>query len=250
MLRLARSVRILSVAAALLALLAASPARAEDPPADATSDQVKAAMDVFRAAYKGDDDAKNDAVDKLAEIRHPSVFGVLGNLLKSNESQTVKTNVARLLGAYHDKRCAKFLLDGYAANKKNSKVLEVIFTAMANIGDESVVETIGKHIQSKGTGLDKETFGAVKSGITALGKIKAKESVEPLLKLGESLGGLQNLDAEKQGLRNEAMNEIVAALKELTGQEIKGDRSDLIIADYKKWWKANQKTWDPNKKSS
>ncbi len=239
------------VVAAVLLLCGAAGVRAEEEAgADANDAAVKAAMDVFRSSYRGDDDAKVNALEAVAEIKHPKVFALLGGILCGKESETIRATAARGLGSYHDKRAVPFLLKGFEANKKDTKVLEVVIKGLGETGDIGVADDLGKFATSKGPGLDKKTIDAVYMAVDTLGKLPCKSAIADLIKLGDSLGGLTNLDGEKQGMRNELLNRCIGSLRDLSGEDLKGDDSSKIIAEYKKWWKANEKTWDPNKKKS
>ncbi len=236
----------------LAALVLATPVvRAEEAAsADADEATMKTAMDAFRAEFKGDEDAKSGALEKLAEVKHAKIFGVLGGVLMSKDSEVVRSVAARMLGSYHDKRTVPHLLKAFEVAKKDTAVLGKIITALGEIGDESAAEPLGKHAVSKGPNLDKKSIEAVQACVDTLGKLKAKSGIEDLIKLGEALGGMSNMDTEKLGMRNELINRCIASLKVITGEDLKADDASKIILEYKKWWKANQKTWDPAKKKS
>lgn len=245
-----RLTRVWSLAAVLVVALGTAAVRAEDtdPPADAADDAAKAAMEAFKSSYKGDDDAKVNALEKLAETRHQKVFGLFSGLLMGKENDLIKQTAARALGSYKDKRVAPMLSKAFEAVKKEPKVLEAVIIAMGETGDLSLAETLGKFAVSKGSGLDKKTVDTSYMAVETLGKLRCRESMESLLKLGDALNGMTNLDSEKSSMRSEMMNRVVGALKAVTEQDLKDDDTGKIITRYKKWWKANEKTWDPNKK--
>lgn len=225
--------------------------RAEDAAKEGSTDdddaKVKAAMTAFQGAYKGDDDAKVNAIEALAEVRHPKVFATIAGLLMGGENEVIKQAAARALGHYKDKRVGPHLTKAFEAVKKEPKVLEAVITSMGATGDVGLAETLGKYAGSKGTSLDKKTIDSVNSAVTTLGKLPCKDSVESLIKLGQALNGMSRLDNEKIGMRNTLMQLCCTALKDVTGQDPKADDSGKIIDLYAKWWKANEKTWDPTK---
>lgn len=239
------------LAAAALFVIPTTPALAEDEASpDADDAQVKAAMEVFKSSFKGDEDAKAGAVEKLGEVRHPKVFAALAGILCSKDSEVVRSYAARALGAYKDKRTTPHLLKAFEANKKDTKVLEAVIGAIGDTKDAAAAEALGKYASSKGGALDKRTIDAAYACVDTLGKLKAKSSIEDLLKLGDSIAAMTNLDSEKSSMRNELLNRTTGALRELTGEDLKGDDGQKIIEAYKKWWKKNEKTWDPNKEKS
>ncbi len=232
--RISRTFTAFLLFAALL--LAAPVAGAEEAAlADADDGTVKTAMDAFRAEFKGDDDAKTGALEKLAEIKHPKIFDVLGVVLRGKDSESVRSVAARMLGSYHDKQVVPHLLEGFKAADKEPAVLAKIITALGEIGDASAAELLGKHARSKGPNLDQKSNGGVQACIDSLGRLKAKSGIEDLLKLGETLDAMRNLDTEKRGMRNELVNRCIASLKRITGENLKADDNTKTLLEYRRW---------------
>ncbi len=134
--------------------------------------------------------------------------------------------VASILAARTDEASLKF----FEAEARGSQEVRQIFLAdfLAEMKSPRAGEFLGILLENKDTGVRRAT-------IAALGKLRTKECVEPLLKL------LTSLDASKD--RGQVYQEVRDAIFEVTGQDYDA------VADWQKWWDLAKATFVPGKKA-
>ncbi len=137
----------------------------------------------------------------------------------------VYKEVTSILAARTDDLSLKF----YEAEARGTQEVRQIFLAdlLAEMKSPRAGEILGILAENKDTGVRRAT-------VAALGKLRTKECVEPLLKL------LAGFEAAKD--RGQIYQEARDAIFEVTGQDFDA------IADWQKWWDISKATFVPGKK--
>lgn len=140
-------------------------------------DDPDAALDAFQKALREatDDDGRILAIETLAKT--PSAKGVtkLAAVLGTGSSR-VRGAAAKALGEFseHRKPAATALLNGLAANPKDTPVLDAIFQALVRLQDPGSALGLARFFD------DKE-FGLAKGSVTAAGKLGHPGVVDGLI---------------------------------------------------------------------
>ncbi len=240
--------------AALLLVLTtlALPLSAEEP--DAAAADAKAALDAFHAEWKEakDADERKSAVTRLSAVRHPTVYKALATVLGSGEDAAVRRAAAKSLGSYHDRRCAPLLISALERSRKDEEVHVAVLTALGDSEDPAAIEPLGKIARAGASALDKPTFAPTAAAIDALARLRFRPTVEGLFKIGETVESSGKTtgapDPDKMAARYGLMDRVLAALRDLTGQDFKEGDAFPTFQAYQKWWKENGKKWDPKKR--
>jgi len=210
------------------------------------SDECKKALDAFRKAYAGADEAKRvEAVRELGNHRCGSCVSVLSGLLVS-EADKVRITTAKVLGTLDDPKAVEAVAGAVLPNKDRHEVLEPLAKALEDL-DWEVGATILNLLLKKHD--DKDILEALHIIVPVVGKMVSTTSVEPLIKLLEH--------AENEGKRvrvggkRYAGNPRLAAKLEIAWlkyslekspeEEFKMRRSELTDA-YRNWLKEQHAT--------
>ena len=235
-------------------LILASTLLAQSEEEKKKEEEAKAKLADYRKELKG---AKTDkdvtrAIEGLGELQHPKILAELKNYLSKNLDGAVAA--AEQIAKYKkDKDAAEALVNAAGARKDAA----VKFIRYA--GDIEYKGIAGK---LAGFFRNKETDTA-KESVDSLGKLKSKESIEPLLGLWKELdsikeektndkggsgglgGGVGNLTGgvgasmqdEQLKRKRDITPAVESALKKITGEDFK----DLKAAN--EWWRKNKATF-------
>lgn len=235
-------------------LILASTLLAQSEEEKKKEEEAKAKLADYRKELKG---AKTDkdvtrAIEGLGELQHPKILAELKNYLSKNLDGAVAA--AEQIAKYKkDKEAAEALVN--AASARKDAAVKLIRYA----GDTEYKGIAGK---LAGFFRNKETDTA-KESVDSLGKLKCKESIEPLLTLWRELdnikeektndkggsgglgGGVGNLTGgvgasmqdEQLKRKRDITPAVESALKKITGEDFK----DLKAAN--EWWRKNKSTF-------
>jgi HEAT repeat protein len=217
----ALALALLACSAPVLAQEGAGP-RAGGP----TPEQVKAAVDGCKAALKSDQPAARAAgIEAAAAVEHEDVAREIAGGLRDRD-EAVQLAAMKVLGrmqvpeALHQlHRLAKSDLKKL---EKKSRVQAALYRAIGQHGDKSSVEILADDIPGN---LDAEV---VRARIYGLGNIRAKESIEELLK-GMNLGN------PLPGEDSPFMPDVRVALARLTGTDQTTNKTM-----WQEWWNKNK----------
>ena len=174
-----------------------------------------------------------------------TVAKVLG--VKS-ETDSVKTRAAQMLGESANPKAIPVLAKAFDANERNTNVASVIARELGKFNDKAALKELDRIIRSRVDRFDDlEGCSIACAGIVASGRLRFTETIDMLIGLlgpiwakrppkGRQLTGDDQV-AEDQ--RNSIEEALVNALKEITGQELSA------YDEWKAWWDANKKTWQP-----
>ena len=213
---------------AVLALLAAAAAFAEDLPAAPTNAEAQAAIGKLRDISKGRDEAGwKSAIAEAAKCRHASVVFELSGFLKS-DSEAQRVAAAQALGTMQGLADpAKALVAAIAPNVSRVATLEAILKGLGALGDPSAVPTIRADALAWICEAGVDRGRALNASVEALGGIRCKASVEALIELKAKCSGGPG---QPTAVRNAAATRVHSALTKLTGV------TALPKGDLAKWW--------------
>lgn len=226
----------------VLALLVALPQSDEDKKKAAA--EADKALEQFKADLKKAKEVQDfvSAIEKLGETRHPKILGELKTWLTKVPSSEVRSAAALQLSKYErDKEAAEALLAAVGAQKDPAVAVKCVQYA----GDTKV-----KAIAPKLVALYKhKDIDLAREAIDSSGKIKSKDTIEPLIAVvkdleavsesggqGQPQIGPQQED-ERVKRKKSLLPAALSALKEITGEKWTTGK------EWEIWWKKNKGTW-------
>lgn len=214
--------------------------------AQATDKEADAAIAQFKKDYKSNDVSKRtQAVGELVKVEHLKVLNIASAVLGREETD-VRAAAAGGLGAWkaHRDPVIKALGAVFKAELKDMKSempYEPFLEAFGKLRAKTVLPDIHTLFQY----WDPEYCDPA---VKAVGVIRGKDSIEPLLRLWAR----DELQAKDQNILNEksrpAMQAEIAARAALIKASLKSitDKDFASSSDAQKWWKDNKATFkDP-----
>jgi hypothetical protein len=257
-----------TLAMVLALVVAVMPASAQDDPAKQAEkeaeERARKRLDQFKAQIKTckvEDDFVT-AIDTLGDEKHDLIIKELKDWLKHPSMAWARVEAADELGKFKkNEKVAKDLL----AQAKRDREPEVSAKCLLEIGKislRSMAKELVPLYRNKSIKVSQEAVGSA-------GKLKSKDSIEPLISYLEELeaerersadqqqsgsvpggggfagptGGLpgggqnQNDDEDKKKRLETVLPKVVQSLKDITGEKFSDSKS------WAKWWKKNAKSF-------
>ena len=202
------------------------------------------AIQTFKSAMKSPElVVRVSAVAELGRCGHEKVIKVLGLFLVTDD-KSVRVAAARALGRFTIKKLqiCSLLSEALAANLKEPEVRAAALIALKDLRQEAALGPAHRY-------LDDRDAQVAEAAIDITGTIRARSSIEPLIRLmkrlvssgdGYSSGdGSFEVPADEQ-LRRRARQLQTAARKAL--RSITGE-SWTSIEEWEAWWKRNAATF-------
>ncbi len=208
---------------------------------------VKAAIDAFKKALRSarTDNEQAAAILRLGqEERDPKIVATLRPFLVSGGDLTRGEAISAIRAYRKDRLAAVTLLAALPANKSRDSIYERILSALGAVGHASCLPVLIDRVK------DRNARVAV-AAANGLGETNAPAAIEPLLDAlkrlerdskGGGIGGIAG--NEGQTRHKEVSPAILAALKSLTGEELKDH------AAYESWWLKHKATFKPKPEES
>ena len=211
------------------------------------------AIERFKSAYKTRDaSARAAAVAELGKTQDKKILSRLGKFLVVDVPM-VRIAAAKSLSAWSGdkKRVVVYLLNGSRANAKDPTVLAAMLDALGGLGHPAAAREVNRHFKSR-------DLAIAKASVEAAGKIRVRESVQPLVKLLKfledgaksvsrpgggggklpGLGGGGNISDRNAQQRHRVVTPLVhKALRSITGEQISSR------ADWEIWYKVEGRTF-------
>jgi len=192
-------------------------------------DAKKSAADLSKQIRKSVEAQKEEealaGVRDLAGLRGPDAQKALFDLGIAVQIPKVYKGITEALAGMTDEEAFKF----YEAEAKGSNEVRRIYLAdvLSEMKHPKAAELLGVLAEERNTAV-------LRSTVAALGKLRLKECVEPLLRI------LERLETAKD--RGQVYQETRDAIFAVTSLDFD------VMADWKKWWDVAKATFDPEKK--
>jgi hypothetical protein len=203
----------------------------ETRPLQVSLAEVKKAVSAFKKGWrKWSEKEKTAQIEKLAELPHDLASSTVAKYGLSDKSEVVRKETAVSLGEMGRKNVVPGLIRALRPNERNLEVSLALFRALGKIGDPKAVPVLVKDLGPTDPyrriymGKDEAVVALGRARVEALGDIRSKSSVDALLKVWQKTGHLGGY-----------VNEIIAALRKLTGQNY-----GPLLEKWKEWWAASR----------
>lgn len=204
--------------------------------------EVQAALERFRKAYKGTDEERAAAVVHLAAAKDRKLKETLVQVLLEDLAPSVRIEAAGALGAYEkDPEAAKAVARALAGSRKWPEVQVACLDALGRIRDWNSAPAVIEQFESP-------EVRVVGAALKAAGKIRNPVFVEPLIRFLRNTGaGTGKSSSRLEYSLNRTLMVLAAhaALQQITGasqMRRPGRASDTYRAPrdadgWEAWWK-------------